>query len=204
MKAFKLSKKLQIVVLLGILGGMSSCKVMFTESVRNKLDVQGIDLNKVQFYNSEKILLKRTLSKSEASLASGKVTIQNGEYIEITQIKKKTPGILDSIGDNFICVRFEPGDKKYLKFKNVNILDSTSTYKLATEDSKRKKIKVEIVDKFGDRRVIEKEVPSSFIEYDNKTYKVDYDYKPELMIKRKQVNKTRIQKRTAKGIKVRE
>lgn len=189
-------------MLLLVLIGFSSCRVMFTEGVRNKLDMQGIDLNRVQFYNSEKIILKRTLTKSEATLASGKVTFQNGEFVEITQIKRKTPGICDSIGDHALYIRFESGANKGLKFSNNQVADSSSTYQMATENMLNKKKKVEIIDGFGEKKMVDMDLHILTVNYDGKEYQVAYDKKPELMIKKKQINKRKIFKRTASGMKV--
>ena len=45
----------------------SSCRVLFTEQLRQKAEKQKIDLTKIQFYNSDKIVLSRTLASSEVS-----------------------------------------------------------------------------------------------------------------------------------------
>ena len=65
----------------------SSCKVLFTEQIRKQAEANRIDFSKIQFYNSDKIVLKRTLSSNEVSVASGKVIVENGKYTEIIKIK---------------------------------------------------------------------------------------------------------------------
>ena len=182
--------------------GLSSCKVVFTESVRTKVELQGIELNKIQYYNSKNFLLTRTLSKSEASLSSGKIKIKNGEYVEIIKIKSKTPGVCDSIGDNILLIRFESGSNKYLKFKNGNILDPSSSYGITSDEIKKEKKKIETTDKYGEKRIAEKEFQTNYVNYDNKIYQLEYESKPELMIKRKRINNKEIDKRTAKGVKI--
>ena len=90
----------------------SSCKVLLTGSIKTNLEKQGLDLEKIQYYNESKIILKRVVSSKESEVISGKVTMQNGQMIEEIEIKKNTPGIMVDSKENEIHIRFEPGNQK--------------------------------------------------------------------------------------------
>ena len=90
----------------------TNCKVSFTGPLRGNLEKQKLELNKIQYYNSKTIVLKRVVSSSETEVLSGTVTMQNGQMIEEIEIKKNTPGVLVKSTPNEMHVRFEPGDQK--------------------------------------------------------------------------------------------
>lgn len=97
----------------------TSCsqKIIFTAKLRNKLENQDIDLKDVQFYNSDKIELKRTEEKpEELSVSSGAVKIEEGKTIEEIVIKKETPGVCVEAKPYQLNISFENGNNKYLKF----------------------------------------------------------------------------------------
>lgn len=106
-------------LLIAILVGTSSCskKIVFTPELRNKLEQQNIDLKDVQFYNSEKITLKRTDEKPEqVMLNEGEVEVKNEKYIEEVVIKKKTPAVCTKIHQYHLHISFEDDANHYLKF----------------------------------------------------------------------------------------
>ena len=98
---------------------LSSCKVSFNGGQKIYLEKQGIDLSKIQYYNSKSIILKRVVSSKETEVLSGTVTMQNGQMIEEIEIKKNTPGILTNSTENAMYIQFEPGVMKenYLIFE---------------------------------------------------------------------------------------
>ena len=81
-----------VIVLLVLV--FTNCKVPFTGPLRGNLVKQKLELNKIQYYNSKTIVLKRVVSSSETEVLSGTVTMQNEiQMIEEIEIKKNTPGI---------------------------------------------------------------------------------------------------------------
>ncbi|MCF8337250.1 MAG: hypothetical protein K9I74_04635 [Bacteroidales bacterium] len=109
-------KYLSLILLLVITASCSQ-KIVFTAKLRNKLENENINLKDVQFYNSDKIKLKRTEEKpEELSVSSGAVKIEEGKIIEEIIIKKKTPGVCVEAKSYQLNISFENGNDKYLKF----------------------------------------------------------------------------------------
>ncbi|MCK9290184.1 MAG: hypothetical protein WCR58_07125 [Bacteroidales bacterium] len=104
-------------ILLLILTSCSAKKtVIFTRELHQKVIDFGLDLEDIQFYNSHKIVLRRTLSFEQAKVASGKIRFENGQYIESIIIKKNTPGILEHGDDKSLDIAFESGENRQLSF----------------------------------------------------------------------------------------
>lgn len=97
---------------------LSSCSnlIYFTQEIRNDLEVDNLDIEKVQFYNSQKITLKRNLSKEETQIAKGTILLENGQYFEEIIIPKKTKGVIVKDGSKYVKVAFESGDNRGLRF----------------------------------------------------------------------------------------
>ncbi len=97
---------------------ISSCSnlIYFTQEIRNDLKYNDLDVEKVQFYNSEKIVLLRNLSKEETQIAKGTIRLENGEYFEEVIIPKKTKGVAVRKGTEFLNIAFETGEKRNLRF----------------------------------------------------------------------------------------
>jgi len=97
---------------------MSSCTSLeyFTDGIRENLVYNRLEVEKVQFYNSEKIVLKRNIAKEETQIASGTIRFENGEYFEEIIIPKKTKGVVVNGGDDYLQISFERGDHQNLRF----------------------------------------------------------------------------------------
>jgi hypothetical protein len=185
---------------------LTSCKVTFNEELRELATKQKIDFSKIQFYNSEKIVLKRTLTSNEVSLASGKVTFENGEYTEIIKIKKHTKGRCDQVNANQMNISFEAGQNRSLPFVNNQSQRANSTYDLKPDNCKTIK-KTSTTLKVNNRnqiqtKPIEWNVNECNITYENKLYKAEIPVMPSLLIKKRQIHKNSTSRRTAKGVKV--
>lgn len=184
-----------------------SCKVTFTQRIRNQAENSKIDLSKIQFYNSDKIILKRSLSSDEVKVASGQITIENGKYIEVIRILKNTPGKCAVTANNQLQINFEDGSNRSFLFQNDNILPQKGIYELKPDDCKL--VKKETLEFTTDKNSMlpiksgEKMVNECTVTYDNKKYKVQLNSMPYLKIKKaKFTRKKQIKRRTAKGIKV--
>ena len=98
---------------------LSACspKILFTYDIKQRLDYEGLELEKVQFYNSRKIVLERILPHKGSVVAGGKIRFENGKMIEQVVVKRNTPGICEFRNDNEMDISFENGEGRYLKFK---------------------------------------------------------------------------------------
>ncbi len=111
-KIFFMSRLFSFLNVLLIIICFNSCKVSFNGVQKVNLEKQGIDLGKIQYYNSKSIILKRVVSSKETEVLSGTVTLQNGQMIEEIEIKKHTPGVLVNSTDNQMHIKFEPGSQQ--------------------------------------------------------------------------------------------
>jgi hypothetical protein len=194
--------KKHVGLLLMVVVLFSSCRVLFTEQLRQKAEKQKIDLTKIQFYNSDKIVLTRTLASSEVSLASGKVTFENGIYTEIIKIKKNTRGKCDMVGSNILNISFEVGNNRSLVFEN-----NFNNYQLKPTNSKIvKRTYTTLNSNSGKGQPITqqavKNINECTLNYDGKVYQTELEIMPKLLIKKRQINKNKTSVRTAKGVKV--
>jgi hypothetical protein len=108
---------------------ISSCSktIYFTQDMRNNLNENYLSIDKIQFYNSRKIILRRNLSYADTKVARGKIKFENGQYVENIIIPKKTPGVAVSEGHNYINVAFEDGANRFLRF----VLNSENEYQIS-------------------------------------------------------------------------
>jgi hypothetical protein len=123
-------KKTAAVVLLFIsVLFMESCSktIYFTQGMRNELRKNYLNIDKIQFYNSKKIVLQRNLSYADTKVARGKINFVNGQYVESIIIPKKTPGVVVSQGDNYLNIAFEEGPHRFLKF----VLNADKEYQIS-------------------------------------------------------------------------
>ena len=56
-----------------LLLAFTSCsdKITFTQDIRKKLESQNIDIRKIQFYNSKRVVLNRKLNSVELNVSAG-------------------------------------------------------------------------------------------------------------------------------------
>lgn len=109
---------LRILFLLVVVIFLTSCqtKILFTYDIKEKLEEKDLDVKKVQFYNSDKIVLTRNMPHDEAIVADGEVRFENGQYIEEVIINRGTPGVCLVDNDVIMGISFEDGSK-ILNFK---------------------------------------------------------------------------------------
>lgn len=110
-------KNVWFVILLVV--GLSSCKTLipFTQNLKDSNNWSDADMKRIQFYNSEAIVLHRQLTSNETGIVSGKIKMVDGKQVEEIIIKKGTPGIVVATPkDQIMAVSFEIGDDHYLTF----------------------------------------------------------------------------------------
>lgn len=114
-----MGKQILIIASLIVFLAITSCsrKIIFTPALRAQLEKQNIDLKDVQFYNSEKIVLKRVEEQPEEVMVNeGAVEVTKGKIIEEIVIKKKTPAICKQVNRYHLNISFEANQDKHLKF----------------------------------------------------------------------------------------
>lgn len=113
---------------------LSSCSklIYFTEDIRENLNENYLKINKVQFYNSDKVVLKRNLSKEETQIAQGKIVLENGQYFEEVIIPKNTKGVAIKEGTKYLKVAFETGDNRNIRFD----LNEQNKYQISADSWK--------------------------------------------------------------------
>lgn len=90
--------------------------MFLTVDTKMQIEKAGIDIKKVQFYNSEEIVLARQLKNEELKVAEGKVRIENGKQIEEIIIPANTPGICELNDEKTLKVSFDTGDDRSVPF----------------------------------------------------------------------------------------
>lgn len=181
-----------------------SCKVVFTEKIRSQIEKNGVSLSKVQFYNSNKIVLKRSLNSEELKVASGKITVENGNYVEIIKINKKTPGKCNKSEKDYLSIIFENGPDRYFIFYNNNLNSDTSIYEFKPEQLRRiKKSTIELStdkNKLLPIQSVQKDINECTVFYDNKEYKIQLSNMPYLLVKKNHFTSKSVNRRKVKGI----
>ena len=99
----------------------SSCATLvpFTTSLQKQYNLNDEDLNKVQFYNSDDILLYKDVSNTgRPTIEGGKIKVIDGREVEEITIKGLTKGVVISSDMNSkkMGVSFEINDNYFLSF----------------------------------------------------------------------------------------
>ncbi len=113
---------------------ISSCSnlIFFTKDIRENLNDNNLEIEKVQYYNSKKIILRRSLSKEETQIAKGIIKLEDGNYFEEIIIPKQTKGIAVSTGSEFLKIAFETGDNRNLRF----VMNDDNYYQISADSWK--------------------------------------------------------------------
>ena len=83
-----------------------NCTVQLTAGVKNKIVESAVNLSDVQFYNSERIVLRRSFRKKEnIKETAGKIKFKKGKYVETLIIRKKTPGVCKEYDDEKLFIQ---------------------------------------------------------------------------------------------------
>lgn len=110
----------RFIVFLFITTAVTSCNNLtpFTKSLYESHNWTERDLNRIQFYLSDDIVLRRELTGGQQEIINGDVKIIDGRRVEIVRIPKGTPGVMEFSPDedDRIAVRFEEGGNRYLMF----------------------------------------------------------------------------------------
>lgn len=89
----------------------------FTKRLQNQFAWTESELERIQFYLSEDIVLRRTLTAGESRITRGKIEVIDGRDVEQIIFKEGTPGILlFSPKQNRMAISFEEGSDTFLMF----------------------------------------------------------------------------------------
>lgn len=157
----------------------------FTDNSKAEYDYYGVALDRVQFYISGEILLKREIDnemKVEAN-SRGMVKFENGKQFEYYQFNEGEACIYEyeegEGNDLVLGLRFDEGDKMTLPFK-------------ITPETKQNENRYFQVVMSEDKKVM----------YGGLEYEVIYGERVQLMFKEKKKAKAKSAKTKAKGMKV--
>ena len=154
----------------------------FTANILQEGGWSDADLQKIQFYLSDDIIIRRKLSEGTSEITSGTIKIVNGEKVEEVRVKRGTPGtFLFRAGKNNFAIGFDATtDKRYLMF-GANPKRQGSYVLLASEWK----------DRLGKVR------------YEDNFYFADQESAwASLLVDLKKIQKTEISSRTERGRKV--
>ncbi len=180
----KIQSKLLILSTL-ILFSLSACAPkmsVFTKTLYEENGWSDSDLSHIQFYLSDDIVLRRSLSKGESKITSGKIRMINGQRVEEVIFERGTPGVfIKRKKSNHFAVAFEDGDDtKYLVFGPNN--STAGDYSLLAMKWKGRK---------------------GIINYDNKKWKTyNNGSVAKLLVDLKKINQVSVKKHKVGGRKV--
>ena len=173
--------RLSSLAFLGIIF-LASCSphlTPLTENLVEDMNWSSDELEQIQFYLSDDIVLYREAKIGDASIREGKVKVVNGRKVEQIVFEKGTPGVfLFSTSATNMAISFEEGgEKRYLVFGPSP--KYSDRYVLLAKDWNRKKGQISY-----DDRVYQTSTQSAFA---------------MLMIDLERARKTSVKSRKAKG-----
>jgi hypothetical protein len=164
---------------------LSACSPKLSPFTQRLIDQNGWsedDLEQIQFYLSEDVLLRRDYTRGSSEIIAGEIKMVNGRQIEEVRIPRGTPGVLLFQPRNKrMAIGFEEGkDKRYLMFgPNPK---KGGKYVLLASDWKNRKGKVK---------------------YDGRTYYTSANGAlANLLVDLKKSGRTSVKTRSAKGRKI--
>jgi len=106
-------------ILVALVFGLTSCANLeyFTEDLKENQGWSETQLRQIQFYNSEKIVLRRQKITGDTRIEDGDINFKSGKNLEEIIIKRRTPGLLVKMPkSNQFYISFDSDDGKYLVF----------------------------------------------------------------------------------------
>lgn len=107
----------------------TSCKTLtpFSSALKINNNWTEAELKKIQFYNSEEIILSNQLIETKSEIKNGKIIIKpslNSDSSNVIVIKKHTRGVLVKADSKNLQVSFENDDNHHLTFSlDTNKID---------------------------------------------------------------------------------
>lgn len=115
----------------------TSCtvKVPYTSTVQSKYKLTDRDIQKIQFYLSDQIVLYRASNDGQASASNGELLVRSDRQKHEVILRRGTPGVVTQVLGDRLVVSFEYGEGKSLVFGNIHF---DSPYYLMAEKWERK------------------------------------------------------------------
>ena len=89
--------------------------VPFTKNLKQRLEHDGVDIKKIQFYTNEKLILKHGVGVEKGQVKSGIIMIDYGQSSSQITIPAWTPGVCEKVEGDALMISFDaPG--KYIEF----------------------------------------------------------------------------------------
>lgn len=151
----------------------------FTQDLNEEFGWSENELQKIQFYVSRTIVLRREFSKGSSEIVSGKIKMVDGKKVEEVVINSGTPGVvLFQPKTNRLAISFEDGSKERFLMFGPNPKADDKFVLLASDWNKRQ----------------------GKITYENKTwYTPTSSAYAALMIDLRKIRQTKINSRRASG-----
>ena len=172
-----------LLLLVTIILSMTACSRLtyFTSDLYDRYNWSEDELQRIQFYLSDEIVLQRRLTKGTKEIIAGDVKIVDGERVEIVKIPKGTPGVVEYMPDKKrMAIKFEEGEENNLMFGPNPKMDDR--FMLLASEWRRN---------------------SGIVHYNGKKFRTKAGSQlAALMIDLKKVTQRDTKVRTAKGVKV--
>ncbi|MEL6390139.1 MAG: hypothetical protein AAFQ02_08235, partial [Bacteroidota bacterium] len=112
-----MSRIIPIVITLLLLTSCSTNYKYFTQNLYNDYKWSDTELERIQFYLSEDIVLYRRLAGEDTEITRGRIRVVDGSEVEEVIIEKGTPGIfVQSPKQNRFAISFDPDTNDFLMF----------------------------------------------------------------------------------------
>lgn len=113
-----------LLVLSAVIFGLVGCHAPFSKGFRENHRLKPQELKNIQFYTSDRILLRRSDNRQNRSLAGHRFDIRGEVEVEEIEIGKGTPCVAVEIRGEYIAVSFSPQDRDHvLWFSTVHSPD---------------------------------------------------------------------------------
>lgn len=84
--------------------------IVFTKSLKDRLEHDNVDIKKIQFYIDQKLTLRRVMGSEKGKVQSGVILFDNGQYVNEMEIPAYTPGVCENVNGDNIKISFDaPG-----------------------------------------------------------------------------------------------
>lgn len=98
-----------------LIAGLMACQhTPFSEAFRNNHHLDASELQRIQFYTSSDIVLRRSLSQQKRGVEAGSFDIQSAVEVDEVHIAAGTPCVAVAVYREYIGVAFSPDTPKHL------------------------------------------------------------------------------------------
>lgn len=111
-------KNLVLLVLsLAVLSSCSPNLSFYTEDLHNSLGFSESEMQQIQFFLSDELILERAADLEQAEIRDGRITLSKDREVERVRIPARTPGVMVFSPDGKrIAISFDDNDNEFLMF----------------------------------------------------------------------------------------